>query len=103
MAGHPGCTDHVDGGQDTLLLIRNPYDPYWRATIDGEEVPLLRANFLFQAVPLNPGRHVVSLRYDDPWIERGLAVSGTAVGLILYALLIGRHRPVQRERPSPGP
>src|SRR5690606_14675880 len=39
-----------------------PYDaahPWWTAEIDGRRVPVLRANVIFRAVAVPPGRHRV--------------------------------------------
>ena len=36
----------------------------WKAFIDGEPAPLLRANFLFRAVSVPPGSHVVEMRFE---------------------------------------
>lgn len=49
-----------DGG---FLVLHDPWHPWWRAERDGEPVPILRANLLFRAVPLPPGRHIVRFRF----------------------------------------
>jgi hypothetical protein len=67
-----------------MLLVRNPYDRYWEAEVNGRPSPLLRAGYLLQAVPLPVGTHTVVLRYRDPWIARGVAgslLSLTALGI----------------------
>ena len=38
------------------LLQREAWYPGWRARVDGVEVPVLRANLLYRAVPLERGR-----------------------------------------------
>jgi len=58
-----------------MLLVRNTYDRHWEAEVDGRPSPLLRADYLLQAVPLPVGTHTVVLRYRDPWIARGVAGS----------------------------
>jgi len=78
-----------------VLLIRNPWDPDWHATVDGRPVPLLRADYFLQAVAVGAGRHTVVLAYDDPWIRRGLIGSAASVALLLGvagALRLLRHR-----------
>lgn len=69
--------------QPGLVVIRNVYDRHWHATVDGRAVPLLRADYLLQAVAVPAGRHVIGLEYDDPWIGYGLAGSGFVVVLLL--------------------
>ncbi|MET0567838.1 MAG: hypothetical protein ABWZ74_02075, partial [Hyphomicrobiaceae bacterium] len=50
-----------DGG---WVVINDPWHPWWFATVDGREAPLLRANVLFRAVAVPPGRHFVTLRFE---------------------------------------
>jgi hypothetical protein len=50
-----------DGG---WVVVNDPWHPWWFATIDGRDVPLLRANVLFRAVAVPPGRHFVTLRFE---------------------------------------
>ena len=65
-----------------LLVVRNPFDDGWRATVDGDATDLLRANYLMTGVRVPAGRHVVELRYRDRWLGAGLVVSILAwVGL----------------------
>ncbi len=71
-----------------LVLIRTPYDTHWHATVDGRAAPILPADFVDQGVFVSRGRHHILLTYDDPWIGYGLAgsgvaVAGTAVGLVV--------------------
>jgi hypothetical protein len=70
---------------DGYLVLLDSYDPNWRATVDGSEARVRRANLAFRAVELPPGRHVVELRYR-PWaLSLGLAVSGLSLGAALLA------------------
>ena len=78
----------------SILLIRTPYDPNWRATVDGRRTEVLPADFLIQAVPLTPGIHTVRLSFDDPWIGRGLlAAAAVFAGLaVVLALAYSKER-----------
>lgn len=49
-----------DGG---FLVLHDPWHPWWCAEIDGQSVPILRANLLFRAVALPPGRSLVRFRF----------------------------------------
>lgn len=50
-----------DGG---WVVVNDPWHPWWFATIDSRDVPILRANVLFRAVAVPPGRHFVTLRFE---------------------------------------
>jgi hypothetical protein len=85
-----------------IVLIRNVHDTNWRARMDGQVVPLLRADYFLQAVAVPPGRHTILLSYDDPWIGYGGAGSGVSVALLIAgALVLGRRkRRIRDEEPS---
>jgi hypothetical protein len=61
-----------------LLIVRNAFDPNWRATVDGRQGQVMRAEYLMQAVPFLRGDHTIELTYRDDPIGYGLAVSGVA-------------------------
>ncbi len=53
-------TDSPEGG---YLVLNDLWHPWWRVTIDGEPAEILRANVLFRAVRLPPGRHHVRFTF----------------------------------------
>jgi Bacterial membrane protein YfhO len=46
-----------------VLLLTDVWHPWWRAEVDGEDVPILKADVLFRAVPLTPGHHRVRFTF----------------------------------------
>ncbi len=85
-------------GASGLLMLSEVYYPAWKAYVDGERVPLYRADYLFRAVPVPAGEHTVELRYESWTLRLGTAVSLLA-GLILAALVLTRIR-CQRNNPE---
>jgi hypothetical protein len=86
----------VEAGSPSLLVIRNAWDPGWRASIDGRPASVLVTNYLLQGIAVPAGRHTVELRYDDPWVGYGLlgsALALVALGVLALAL---RRRPLVR-------
>ena len=45
------------------VVLNDPYHPWWSAAVDGAEAPVLRANVLFRAVAVPPGRHTVRFEF----------------------------------------
>jgi hypothetical protein len=88
------------------VVLVDAYGPGWRATVDGRDAPVLRANMAFRAVRVDAGRHVVSQVYR-PWsVALGLVVSGaTLAGALLAAKALGRMpagvRPTLDRSPVP--
>lgn len=75
-----------------MVMVRIPYDSGWRATVDGQPARIVPADAAMQAVPVPPGRHVVELRYEDPWVGWGVAGSAGALGVLLLPALWVRRR-----------
>jgi hypothetical protein len=81
---------------DGILVVNDSFWPGWRATIDGYEVPIWRADFLVRAVPWPAGRHVLEMKYDPPEVRIGWFVSLMGA-LALVALSVFEWR---RMRPT---
>lgn len=72
----------VSASRDAYLLLTDNFYPGWTAEIDGDPVPLLRADHTFRAVPVSAGEHRVTFRFEP----RSLAI-GFRVYLIIWTLL----------------
>jgi hypothetical protein len=69
----------VDAHETSLLIITITRHKYWRATIDGNQAPLQPANIAYQALSVPAGRHRVEIRYHNPLVWWGAAISAIAV------------------------
>ena len=88
-----------------LLVLSEPYDPDWRAYVDGERVEVLVANHLLRAVPVPAGEHAVELRYESRSLRTGMAISLGVIGLyavLVAGLVVARRRPGRLEDHSAG-
>ncbi len=63
----------VDAPAAGLLVVLDPWYPGWRAEVDGQSAPVLRADYAFMAVPVPAGTHKVTLRYVPTTLWPGLA------------------------------
>lgn len=90
-ARYDGYRLEAEAPRSAHLVFVESYDPGWRATVDGYEAAVLRANTAFCAIPLAPGRHQVELRYRPRSVPIGLALS--AATLLVGVLLFARSRP----------
>jgi hypothetical protein len=77
------------------LVLLDSYSPDWRAVVDGTPAELARANGLFRAVHLAPGRHLVEFHYAPRAFLEGAAIS--ALALVIISALAVVRRPI---RPS---
>ena len=68
-------------GRAFLVASVTPHR-YWHARIDGKSVPLQITNIGFQGMVVPPGDHLVEMRYNNPLVWIGIAIS-----LIMMAAL----------------
>jgi uncharacterized membrane protein YfhO len=75
----------VTAPTDSLLVLSEVYYPGWRAIIDGQSSPILRANYLLRGIRIPAGQHRVEVRYRPATLTLGAAISGITLGLIIIA------------------
>ncbi len=91
--GYNALTIHATSSRPCLLFLRNAYSPYWTAEINSRPIPIARAWFNFQAIPLPQGKCEVHLRFAPPWIAPTLVLAYLvllAIGGLCFSH--GRHR-----------
>ncbi len=81
---------NVDTPADAYLVLSEVWYPGWRAAVDGQPAPVLRANYAFRAIRLGPGQHQVQLTFTPRSWTAGLAVSGLTL-LVLVAWGVWRR------------
>ncbi|MBN2383861.1 YfhO family protein [bacterium] len=77
---------------DCFVRAAEAWYPGWRASIDGQEVPILRSEGFFRALYLNPGHHEISFVYKPFSLAIGLFLSLCCIALITAAFLIVKSR-----------
>jgi hypothetical protein len=77
----------VDATHPALLVLSQMDYPGWQARVDGKSVPVLRANYAFQAIAVPSGRSTVDLRFRPRSLQLGATLS--ALGLLVVAACIG--------------
>jgi len=73
---------------DGYIILADTAFPGWTATVDGSPARIRRADSLFRAVRLPPGRHEVVFRYTAASFHRGLwlCAAGLLVGIAVLVI-----------------
>ena len=74
------------------LVLAESWHPDWEVTVDGRARAPVEAHLVGQAVRIEPGRHLVRWRFRGTSLRRGVAVSLTALGLLLAIAAAARSR-----------
>ena len=79
-----------------FLVISENWYPYWRARLDGREVPLLRTNYTLRGLYLPGGEHTLVVYYDPHWEKLGAGASALSLlvllGIFVVSPIVGRRR-----------
>ena len=84
-----------ESSENGIAVFSEVYYKTWRAFIDDEEVPVLRANYILRAVEIPAGKHTIEFRCKDELLQKSQVVSVAAsalIALIILLLLIFRRK-----------
>jgi hypothetical protein len=76
----------AEADRDDRVIVRETFEPGWRAVVDGRAVDVEPYRETFLAIPIKSGLHVLTLRYDPPDVRIALAVSAFALAASVFAL-----------------
>lgn len=71
--------------QPGWIVLTDTYYPGWKVRVDGKPGRILPADYIFRAVPLEAGSHVVEFIYRPASFLLGLAISLVTIVVLLLA------------------
>ena len=84
----------------SLAVFSEVYYPRgWTATVDDQEVPILRANYVLRALEIPAGKHTVRFRFAPRSYEIGNSVTVVASGLLVVSVLLTLGLTFRRLKP----
>jgi hypothetical protein len=87
----------IDAPTRQLLVASERYHPGWRATVDGQDAPVVRVNGDFLGCPVGPGSHDVELTFRPDSLRQGRSLSLIGLGLLgLWCCLFYPRRVARR-------
>jgi hypothetical protein len=91
----------VDASGPAFLVIANTWHKYWRASLDGRPVPVIRTNLAYQGIVVPAGKHAIVLRYRNPLIVIGAVISAlTVIALLTIAFISVSSAPPAGSSPA---
>ena len=83
-------TLEVEAEAPSLLVISDNYYPAWRATVDGEPVPVVLADYSFRGIPVPEGTHEVRLEYHSRLFQAAVWTTLLSI-LLVVGLIVAIH------------
>ncbi len=77
----------VDSQTGGTVVFSEIYYPGWRSSIDGQEVPHGRANYILRAMNVPAGKHVVEFSFDPVSLHITENIAFIALGLLVLAAI----------------
>lgn len=68
-----------------MVLSEIWYPPGWKATLNGEEIPVVRTNYILRGFEIPSGNHVLEMRLEPVWYTPGRWMS--LIGSLMLAVL----------------
>jgi len=70
-----------------ILVIKNNYHPGWKAEIDGKPQKVLKANYMFQGVFIESGKHIVLLKFFPNSFLAGIIITISTIILLTFLFI----------------
>jgi hypothetical protein len=87
---HNRLQAHCQVHRPALAVFVEQYEKGWRATVDGQPAPILRANLIMRALVLGPGSHTIAMEYSTPGLRVGAIISLLCLSALLGLAIAAR-------------
>ena len=85
----------VNSNTGGTIVFSEIYYPGWRSSIDGQEVPHGRANYILRAMNVPAGQHEVEFSFDPVSLQVTENIAFIALGLLVLVALVMAFRKVK--------
>lgn len=96
----------VNSEKGGILVFSEVYYPGWTATVDGQEVPMGRVNYLLRAINIKAGKHQVVLDFHPKSVRTTETIAYVSftimvllIGLAIF-LIVRRNKQAANKQPA---
>ena len=82
-------TYNVKSDKGGIVVFSEIYYPGWTATVDGNEVPVGRVNYVLRAINVKAGNHTVTLSFKPQSVKNTETAAYVAYLLLVLAIIAG--------------
>ena len=82
----------VTAPSENILVFSEIWYPGWQAWIDGTPVDILKINSIFRGVPVNAGKHKVTMEFRPPVFFLGLLTTLLTMFVIILVIIRDQSR-----------
>ncbi len=85
-----------------LVLSEIWYPPGWKATLNGDEIDIIRTNYVLRGFAIPPGEHTLEMVLEPVWYATGNWLARIGTLLLFGSGLFGAYIAYRRNEDQPG-
>ena len=82
---------NISADAEGFVLLQIPYSAGWKASCDGTECEVLKADVMYTGLKVSSGTHKIELRYRTPGLLAGALISLVSVAALIVAAVVIRN------------
>lgn len=82
----------INADSDSFLFLAIPFSRGWKASVDGQPVPLFRTQVMYSGFFIPEGEHSVTLKYSNPFTMAGRVLSLFGCALLISVFIFYRRK-----------
>ena len=87
----------VNSEKGGTVVFSEIYYPGWQSTVDGEETPHGRANYILRAMNVPAGKHVVEFKFDPKSLHTTETIAFIALGLLALLAIFVAYKGIKNK------
>jgi len=85
-------TGEVTTDKKGILFLSIPYSKGWTAYVDGKKTAIHRADTMFMALKIHPGKHEIRLTYQTPYLLIGIVLSFLSCVIFVIGIIMKKKK-----------